>query len=447
MRKRGNGLRGLLLSVTLLLSLFLLFTACAKPTETEGLIQKENEDELEARVIYGSDDRLENYQVSEALKTLAAGTVALVEIKDLRSNSQGQTVLSSSTFGASYRLCSSEPFREQVNGAFCSGSLVGSDVVITAGHCITNLADCSKTRFLFDYALKTEGAKEKLSFDQNDVYACQEIIRREQTSTGADYAVIRLDRKVVGRSPLKLRSRSGVVSVGDSLVVIGHPAGLPQKIAGGAKVRSVANTHFVANLDTYGGNSGSAVFNLANGEIEGILVRGDVDFVDQGSCQVSNKCQDNKCRGEDVTRIDVVLPHIPASQPPVDPPVVGQDEVIVSSSSVAIPDSPEAGVSSSLVAKSAVAGRKVQVKIDLTHTYRGDLVVELVSPDNKVVLLHNRAGGSLDDLRGTFGVDLSSAQSLASLSQAPAGQWKLRVSDKAPRDVGVLNSWSLILKK
>lgn len=49
------------------------------------------------------------------------------------------------------------------------------------------------------------------------------------------------------------------------------PAGLPQKIAGGAKVRSIQTGFFVANLETDGGNSGSAVFNLSNGVIEGIL--------------------------------------------------------------------------------------------------------------------------------------------------------------------------------
>ena len=90
----------------------------------------------------------------------------------------------------------------------------------------------------------------------------------------------------------------------------------------------------------------------------------------------------------------------------------------------------------------------MQVKLDLTHTYRGDLIVELLSPDGKVVVLHNRTGGGLDDLRGTYGVDLSSAQSLVALSSvAKIGNWSLRVTDKALQDVGVLNSWSLVFKK
>jgi len=63
----------------------------------------------------------------------------------------------------------------------------------------------------------------------------------------------------------------------------------------------------VANLDTFGGNSGSAVFNAETGEVEGILVRGENDYVwsdENGSrCRVPQQCTNDACRGEDVTRI------------------------------------------------------------------------------------------------------------------------------------------------
>ncbi len=74
------------------------------------------------------------------------------------------------------------------------------------------------------------------------------------------------------------------------LVVIGRPSGLPTKVADGAQVRSVNDVFLVANLDTYGGNSGSAVFNAVTGVVEGILVRGDTDYVynAQLGCRVSN---------------------------------------------------------------------------------------------------------------------------------------------------------------
>ena len=59
----------------------------------------------------------------------------------------------------------------------------------------------------------------------------------------------------------------------------------------------------MANLDTYGGNSGSAVFNAKTGLVEGILVRGEQDYVQKGDCRVSNVCPADGCRGEDVTKI------------------------------------------------------------------------------------------------------------------------------------------------
>ena len=68
---------------------------------------------------------------------------------------------------------------------------------------------------------------------------------------------------------------------------------------------------FVANLDTYGGNSGSPVFNAASYKVEGILVRGENDFVTNGTCYVSLVCPTTGCRGEDVTRATVWAAKLP----------------------------------------------------------------------------------------------------------------------------------------
>ncbi len=71
------------------------------------------------------------------------------------------------------------------------------------------------------------------------------------------------------------------------------------------------------------------------------------------------------------------------------------------------------------------------------HTYRGDLVVTLVAPDGSLYTLHNRTGGSADNLDSTYTVNLS--------SEARNGAWKLRVRDAAAADTGYLNSWTLTL--
>jgi len=113
---------------------------------------------------------------------------------------------------------------------------------------------------------------------------------------------VQLERDVVGRTPAKVRS-SGKIKDKQTLFVIGHPCGLPQKYAPGAKVRdNTPAPYFVANLDTYGGNSGSPVFAAPSATVEGILVRGENDFVTNGHCYVSLVCPTTGCRGEDVTR-------------------------------------------------------------------------------------------------------------------------------------------------
>jgi V8-like Glu-specific endopeptidase len=115
---------------------------------------------------------------------------------------------------------------------------------------------------------------------------------------------VKLDRKVRNHLPLNMRL-SGDVKVGDPLTVLGYPEGLPLKVADGAAVRSVSKPgFFVANTDTYGGNSGSAVINASTRLVEGVLVRGEKDFEwTPAGCARSYRCKDNACRGEDITRI------------------------------------------------------------------------------------------------------------------------------------------------
>ena len=102
----------------------------------------------------------------------------------------------------------------------------------------------------------------------------------------------------------------------------------------------------------------------------------------------------------------------------------------------------------------------VNVALDLTHTFDGDLLIKLVSPSGtQVVLTNSRGGGGDNFLLTTF--DDEAANSIASGSapftgvfrpdaslsafdnQSINGDWQLVITDQAGADVGVLNSWSL----
>lgn len=255
------------------------------------------------KVIYGEDNRLDVFESTNDMhKTLARSTAAMIPSSSLRS--AGNITHVSGPSMQSRGMCSSERFSQQATAAMCSGFLVGDKYLVTAGHCITSEADCRSNKWVFDY--KVDSANQlNVSVPTTSVVSCKRIISRalDQASQD-DYALIELDRAVTDRAPLEFR-KQGQIAQGEEILVIGHPTGLPTKITDGASVRSLRGKYFVANLDTYGGNSGSAVFNARTGVVEGILVRGENDYNYDSSrgCRVSNLCPDNGCRGEDVTFI------------------------------------------------------------------------------------------------------------------------------------------------
>ncbi len=85
--------------------------------------------------------------------------------------------------------------------------------------------------------------------------------------------------------------------------------------------------------------------------------------------------------------------------------------------------------------RSGNAPSNASVAIDVRHSWKGDLRIDLVAPDGSLYNLHNRSGGSANNVIGTYTVNLS--------SEALNGTWKLRVNDNARGDTGYINSWSV----
>jgi Trypsin-like peptidase domain len=262
------------------------------------------------RAIYGTDDRKDIYEVADAeLRTLADSVAALVEAPNLRATSSGRLRLTTSSYKDDYELCDGETFANQPLGCFCSGFLVAPDVIATAGHCVRSTISARRTRFVFGFRM-LDRDRARTEFAKRDVYEGVALLAREETDSH-DWALVKLDRRVVGRMPIRVRE-SGKIADERGVFVIGHPNGLPAKYAGGAKVRDNRNRAiFTANLDTYGGNSGSPVFDQRTKIVEGILVSGEQDFVQRGDCYVSLICPDARCSGESVTRSTVWVDRIP----------------------------------------------------------------------------------------------------------------------------------------
>ena len=109
---------------------------------------------------------------------------------------------------------------------------------------------------------------------------------------------------------------------------------------------------------------------------------------------------------------------------------------------LAIPDAVPRGVTSVLTISRVGQISSVAVKVDIVHTYIGDLRVTLTAPNGGTIVLHAREGEEAHNIIKTY--DSSTIPDLAALQGTPvAGDWLLSVSDHANMDVGVLKRWSL----
>lgn len=126
-----------------------------------------------------------------------------------------------------------------------------------------------------------------------------------------------------------------------------------------------------------------------------------------------------------------------AGEPVVDPPVEeGNTETFEDDDlPVAIPDNDEDGVQTSVYISRTGTVQKLEVSVDIAHTYIGDLTVQLVKT-GKTYTLHANEGGSEDNLVKTFTVD-------AAVGTSIRGKWKLIVRDGAADDVGKIQAYSI----
>jgi subtilisin-like proprotein convertase family protein len=104
-----------------------------------------------------------------------------------------------------------------------------------------------------------------------------------------------------------------------------------------------------------------------------------------------------------------------------------------------IPDNNSTGVTSTLTLTDGYSIQSLSLSVNISHTYKGDLVVSLISPSGTEAVVSNREGGSADNIVATF--DLTNFN-----GQDAVGDWKLKVVDLASQDTGTINSWSLTIK-
>lgn len=118
------------------------------------------------------------------------------------------------------------------------------------------------------------------------------------------------------------------------------------------------------------------------------------------------------------------------TEPPDGPTFENTDNVTI----------PDAGAAvNSPIAVSGVTGNApadLSVSVDIKHTYRGDLQVDLVAPDGTAYRLKSTStSDSADNVIATYTVNAS--------SEVGNGTWQLRVRDLYGADTGYIDSWRL----
>jgi V8-like Glu-specific endopeptidase len=315
-----------------LLSISWLATSAGCVTEVE---ENEVTARLQEKLIYGTDDRLEYGQASSVFRAWADSTAMLV-VKNRVSCANGTCALTSQNWTKDIptgsRLCSGVHYRSQSTlgfslldgaGGFCTGFLVAPNLIVSAAHCLYDAWDCNMTSFVFGYTADANGGSIPTSVPQDNVYSCASVAKivsvDDYINTGEDWIIYKLDRPVSKRPPLNVR-HSGAVSLNQSIAMIGHPNLLPMKISPTGAVTGVSETFlFSHNIDSFEGNSGSPVFGLVSGVVEGIHVLpppGVSHFFDStdesGACVAETTCGTSGCPGySGATRITRLSNYIP----------------------------------------------------------------------------------------------------------------------------------------
>ncbi|MER5205550.1 S8 family serine peptidase [Streptomyces sp. NPDC002825] len=110
--------------------------------------------------------------------------------------------------------------------------------------------------------------------------------------------------------------------------------------------------------------------------------------------------------------------------------------VFTNATDVQIPDNTTVSSSIAVTGLTGNAPATLKVGVDIKHTWRGDLVIDLVAPDGTVRNLKaSSSSDSADNVLATYTVDAS--------SEVANGTWKLQVRDVASGDTGYIDSWSL----
>lgn len=238
--------------------------------------------------IYGRDDREFITKKSDTKLQELSKSIALIITKDQLNQKRFRTTILAPILKESLNMCESVDYLLKPIVSACTGFLVAPNVMATAGHCFQSEDDCANKKIIFNVDMTKQSAR-GYSVSSRNVFSCSKILMTNYDPTRPDledYALIELDRVPRCRLPLKLNLTNKIAD-NENVFMIGHPFGMPLMLSPkGTITKNTKEFQFTTNLDAFEGNSGSPVFNAKTFEVEGILVNGQQDLVQDSI----NKC-------------------------------------------------------------------------------------------------------------------------------------------------------------
>ena len=312
----------------ILISSLSLCVSCANKLQKDGQGNDWSSSYSGKADIYGEDSRkeLNDPLVGDAIRELGQSVAMVFSMRELNDIRDGKVIFRWQTMSQRVQaekgvpLCEEEAFAEQPAPGYCTAFLIAPDLVATAGHCVNKHTRCEQMGFAFGYAKKTPH-EDPITIPEADFYRCEMLIGRlynpleEQETTEnkelwQDWAVMKLNRPVTNREPVRLMSGE-FLKRGTEIKAIGHPSGISMKVTDGVVISDDKERYMNTTLDIYKGNSGSPTFDVVNGDVHGIVIRGtggNSFRVTEQNCAVSKTCDEvgPGCYGNHVLRIDPV---------------------------------------------------------------------------------------------------------------------------------------------